>query len=1545
MIQQRFRLFRLSSFKRVTFWLLFFSLGLFRLPLASGEESATLDALDSPAIREVKVKQLLSAAESAVKQENGKLAAELFQRLLDQPEDSSWSVDGNCQLFQSHSFRRMVNQQLGQLPEVMLAEYRSQYGRLAQQQLLVARRSGQTADFVDVATRFFHTPAGYEAANYVGLMHFDRSEFGSAARWFDELAASPAAITRQDAWLMQAALASARSGDMKQATRLLDRLSQGQQTVVMLGTGPVKASEWLSQSAEEPSIQASGLSDWTQLYGSAARVGTALGGDPILIPNWFLPLASSNTARNALQWLIEDLQDRTTSMMMIMASVPLVVDGKVIYRDLRGIRSVDIERGSLFWEGIEGVSPERILDGLPSKAFEPTNRWFSFQGIDAPNSPLANLLFRDGVYGLISSDGKQVFVIEDHRIFAGNRWGFDAEEGYPAEEDTFGLPSRTNRLVSYDLKTGRPAWSLGGGEWRESFDLPLAGSYFHGTPAIEGNELFLVAGKGDETGKGDEIRLWSLDRLTGAPRWSQRIADADTKIEADIGRRLRTSQVAVGNGLVVCPTTVGGLVAIDRLRQSVVWSHRYLTNQYEPNRVRDLGDGWSPSAPVIAGNSIVFTPEEEDVLLCVCAMDGHRIWSQPKGEGLYLAGVFEQRVLVVERSSIKCYRLSDGETIWQHGLREWDQRPSGRGVMVGSCYYLPLSNGELLSIDLETGWYRAETSVAPQQSALGNLAMHRGKLVSLSPQGMTVFDQRDALQFEIQKRLAINPLDPWGLLRSSEIQLRNHQYADALPLLRKIAGDQLAPEEQIRLHAALIESLSTVIRADVAQHGAELNELRSLATSPSEKMLYHELVAEKLLTEQKPLAAFETLCALADEVNEIPFARFENRDIQTRPIVRLGGRISDLWTATSGTERPALDERISEMTREASGKSLEACERIIRLFSFHPAANEARIRLVEWLVEAGDPGRARLVLQQLIEQPDRNTAAHAIERLARLMISSQQPADAVYYYEQLASHYADVVIRKGVTGAKLVADLRDAKELDFTPTEQPSLWPTTLLTLSNGYYHAQAYPFAIETPLPFFQQRTITKWGQQGFGMKTIKSGELDWKVPLRSAVRADNHWDDGKSPKSIKSIGHQLFFVIYGVLHAISPLEKRTLWTKSLVDQGEGSLHYSPDHPKPNRMLAGAPNDLLYNRSCGPGIMAIVQPNYLCIHGRRSLSVLDPQTGEELWRHESLPKDATVTGVIGNHEALFVRSLKAREEVSVYRALDGKLLEIPGVKNLLRFSMMSKGSSFLLVETKDVNSLNVDGYNERMYNIIHARKNGDRSWPKDVSTVVLRLHDPIAKSTTWQIELPPGTVVSPLGTEEIVAFQPDGQLQRIEVASGRTISMESIKVSNRDGILDHFLLADEDRIYLICNSLDTRDTYWKEKGLESSLLNATVFAWGRKDNRLQWQQEFKDQRLIVDQFSTRPVMLFLSERSPVAGRNATTQNLTVINKQTGQPLKDVKLVIPDFNGNDPPSIYLYNKDRYIDLIFRQTRFRLVSTVSSPPVAAAAPGGPPIPGR
>jgi outer membrane protein assembly factor BamB len=1442
---------------------------------ADDDSSGTNDPVDSRAPHDAKVEQLLQAADIAVRQKNWKTAVDLFQRLLDQPEDSLHrSATGQWQ-----SVRRTANQLLGKLPEATLAEYRSQYGGLAQHQLLAARQTGATADFVNVATRFFHTPAGYEAAHYLGALHFDRSEFGLAARWFEELSTSPSSIARQDPWLMQAALASARAGDLKGANGLLGRLSQGAATVVPLGTGSIKASDWLIRADEEKSGRAVALADWTQLYGTAARIGTALGGDALLSPNWSLPLTSSHIVRNALKWLIQDLQDQQRAL--ILAAAPLVVDGKVVYRDLRGMRSVDIERGHALWESVEGVSPERILGGLPPQQIDPQEAWRfrinpfqnmgDFQGPSADYSPLTSLLFRDGLYGLISSDGKQLFVIEDHGILSrnqpGQHWGWD---GNPEPQDPYGLPWKTNRLVSYDLQTGRTLWSLGGSESRESFDLPLAGSYFYGTPAVDGEELFVVAGKGDD------IRLWSLDRRTGAPRWSQLIAYADTKIDLDIARRWITSQVAVGNGVIVCPTTVGWLVAIDRMRQSVLWAHRYTPRNAATNPEREPGSQfmpqrelnalWCPSAPVIAGSYVVYTPQEEPLLICLNAVDGRRLWEHPKERGLYLAGVFDEKVVVVAENNLTAYHLADGKVAWTAAFDE-GVLPSGRGVAVDERFYLPLNNGELRAVSLATGKLISQTYVASQQPPLGNLAMHRGKLVSLGPAGLTVFGQRDALLTEIQERLAADPRDAWALLRSSEIQILNHRYADALPLLRQIVPDRLTPDEKSRQHAALVESLSTVIHHDVLQHVAELDELRALATSPAEKLLLQELTAEKLLAEHDPLAAFEIFSRLADDAGNSVVVRTDDRHIAVRRSVWLSGRMLDIWSATPPAERRSIDERIASMTADAARQSEDACRRVATLFAFHPAAIDAQQQFVEWRVQANDPGGARLLLQKLADDSDRIVAAKAHERLARLMLQSQLPADAVYYYRALESRFADVMVRDGLTGAALVAQVRAAKELDFAPQLRGLLWSEAPLRLVQSVvnYTQPSQDVAHEVSLPFFDLLNLeSHQSEQRLALESVATGQVNWMVPLRSTVRGV---DEGHL--STRHIGHQLFFVNRGVLHAISPIDKRVLWTKSLDDQGDGiaqGRHSSrpPIMPMSSPGYDGGTQSLL-QRSHWGGRLAVVQPNYLCVYGRRSLLILDPRNGDELWELDGLPTNAMV---VGHRDALFA-IVPGKDEALAYRACDGKPLEIPGAAKLLNNTLLTRGSSLLLLEPAGANPLLAFGFTR--------------------SKISLRLYDPLAQTTHWQLELPAGTLVSPLGEEEVVAYQGDGQLLRIDVATGKTISLEPFPAKKagpgREIQTEKYLLADEDRIYLLANSTGNEYQSYGES-LTSIRMNGTLTAWSRRDNRLLWSREIKRQNMIVDRFSTLPVLLFVSRDWKQQGRvNIGTLNVAAIHKQTGKIL------------------------------------------------------------
>lgn len=1481
------------------------------------------DYIDSRAPHDLKVEQMMRAAENAIRRQEWKVAQELLQRLLDLPEDSLYrQADGRWL-----SVRRSANQLLGNAPKSFLEDYRTQYAGLALQLLNEARRSGRTSDYVTVATRFLHTPSGYEAANYLGSLHFDRGEFGLAAVWFDEIAHSTASLTTDGAWRVKAALANRQAGDLSASEKLLEGLSETSRLRVNLGTGGVNPEAWVGGTVAALPVRSLVLSDWTQLYGSVARLGTSRGSEPLLSPLWSLPLTSSHTVRRRLNWILQDLldQDRTP----VLAAAPLVMEGRVVYRDLRGVRAVDLETGKTLWESLEGVSAERILGGLPPQQLEGRESWRfraqfqqdfnEYQGQSVEYHPLASLLFRDGIYGIISSDGQQVFVIEDHGILSrnqpGQHWGWD---GANEPQDPHGVPWKTNRLVSYDLKTGRPRWSVGGADSIESFSLPLAGSFFYGTPAIDGDELLIVAGKGDD------LRLWSLDRATGTPRWSQLIAYTDTKIEQDVGRRWFTAQVASDGGVIVCPTTVGWLVAVDRLRQSVLWAYRYLppsgtqerdsSVQFVPQR--DLNSQWGPSAPIISGSVVVYTPPEESIVLALNLLDGRRLWEKPKESWMYLAGVFNDRVVLVGRSEVGAFNVATGKLIWTAPLG--DLHPSGRGQAVEDQFYLPLSNGELRVLDLKTGKMLSQGYVPTGHPPLGNLAMHRGKLVALGPQGLVGFGQRDAVMAEIQRRKAQDPQDAWALLREAEVHLLNRRHSDALPLLQAIAVDKLNADEQTRQHLQLVECLATVIRKDPRSHGSELEQLGRLAATAAEKRLFQELTADSLIARGRGLEAFEIFWTLSSQQDSESFvARSDDPQVTMTPRVWLTSRFFELWTAATGADREKLDARVAAIVAESLAANAGKRREVAELLGFHPAAVELQESLIEDLAKAGDFGGAQLELLKLSASSDRRVAARGTLRLARLMEQFQLPSDAAHYYRIVEAEFGDVALNDAATGAELVMKLRlEGKLVERQRVRGPE-WDERPLQLVQGpvQYMPPAQEIALRTPLPFFDRLNAEVQPQeQRLAFEFADNGQFSWLTPLRSSPR-----NQGDGYAASEFLGHEMVLVNRDVVHMVSPVEKRLMWSRALDGSGEGGPFWRHASRPPQFGMASpsrnSESQALLQSAAFTGRLAVVQPNYLCVYGRRSFSVMDPRTGERLWRKDGIPQYSLV---IGNRDFICVVP-QDHSKVEAYRASDGKLLKIEGLATMLSNALQMRGGSMLLLEPG--NAVRFLAFNS--------------------AKTVLRLHQPLSGEDRWKMEFPSASIVTALNQDELLVVPPDGKVERVQIHSGKRTTLDPIPAT-KVRRAESFALMDDDRVYFVANVPDTAGFHHYGESFPSVRANGEIYAWDRATGKLVWHQEVKNQNMVVDRFRAMPLLLFVSRSWKQKGNMSYgTLSVQAIHKRTGTVLHDT--TIPSM-GSGFHSLYVNNSDPSIEMRSYNLRMRLIpfdGPVAQAPVSAVNPANAP----
>ena len=122
------------------------------------------------------------------------------------------------------------------------------------------------------------------------------------------------------------------------------------------------------------------------------------------------------------------------------------------------------------------------------------------------------------------------------------------------------------------------------------------------------------------------------------------------------------------------------------------------------------------------------TPIDSGELHCLNVIDGKPLWRKPRQEDLYLACVYQGKVILVGRHGLRALRLADGETAWQLKY-EGTAMPSGTGFASGAEYYVPLNTAEVAVVDLGLGRvshsYRSRRGVVP-----GNLVCANGRVIS-----------------------------------------------------------------------------------------------------------------------------------------------------------------------------------------------------------------------------------------------------------------------------------------------------------------------------------------------------------------------------------------------------------------------------------------------------------------------------------------------------------------------------------------------------------------------------------------------------------------------------------------------------------------------------------------------------------------------------------------------------------------------------------------------------------------------------------------------
>jgi outer membrane protein assembly factor BamB/tetratricopeptide (TPR) repeat protein len=1371
--------------------------------------------------------------------------------ILDAPEDFFFQPEKNSAVHRSliTEARRLV----GQMPRAGREMYELDYGARARRMLDEALAAGNVAALAEVSRRFFHTRSGYQATFLLGLYYFDhgRPSFGAAT--LQRLReAGPYAEEMEPGLSLMMAACWIQAGAPEKAREVLVALRARQPALrvviagreVPLFSNDADAVDWLVRATGLQAGAGGAESDgWLMFRGDPARIAAGNGGVPLLNLRWRVAISDDPLLEAALEQYEKQWHEHGAST--IPALHPLAVGDVLLMRTARNLLAVDYSTGKRLWE----VPAEGNLEINPGvQAAELQMRQSMMLG------GIEQRIWNDLTYGTLSSDGQRVFAVEEDQEETAAAGGGMVRLG-PAlivgrARAMGGLPDEQawagNRLAAYDIRTGKLRWHLGGPDSprppREG-GLREAGTFFLGPPLPLLGQLYAL---GEIKG---EIRLLVLDAATGNRAWSQQLAMAEQGVLQDSSRRWAGASPSYADGVLVCPTTTGAIVAIDLSTRSLLWGYRYGTspaanhvNMGMPMVYSGPGPSrWIDGSVSIVDGRVLVTPAESEWLYCLSLSDGALLWKCPRKNDLYVACADRDKVVLVGRRSVRARRMADGTPAWRRPVELPETSvPSGRGFRTGDRYFLPLTSAEIVGIDLQRGRI-VQVAKSRKGDVPGNIICHRGKVISQALQSVDAYCQLDAVQAEAGRRLAANPNDAEALSMRGEVLLDEGKRAEAVASFRRAFELVADPRTRVLLRDTLLDGL----RSDFAAYRPQSDEAERLADAPPQRAAFLRLMADGLRQAGEWAPAWESYQKLVDlEPDALPLDPVDSA-LSVRRDHWFQGRLALLREAAGAEAAAKIDATIAERLKavETNG-SIDALQRFVDYFGNQPAAAPARTELVRRLRSAGRPLEAELTA----DRGPRTSPPPAIERSGERAAKPDEPAwpTGKVEVETITSHtppvnpYGRFIIPKRGSSGPFFPDL----SLHFDDMHHT-------LVGRDGYGRAL---WEVSTNV-------------EGQGM-SIAYGAT------RNLIQARIH-------------GHLVLVVLGWKILAVDTLgaggdgTPRVLWTQDLMNSGieMPGMHVVP------LPLANLPWPLQqqfaqsYDKT---SLLGPVGSRCVVFQRLRHLAAVDPRNGQTLWVRQELPAGSDL---FGDEEYLFVLSPN-REEAMLLRTSDGELLGTRKIPRLSGRQMLPSGEMR-------------NGYLHLEESCLAALGRRLLLWWPDGDGRVLTLVDPLEGRDLWPERRFSATARAAVAGEEAVGvLEPDGRFVLFGLPDGRIIA--EVKLDEEPNLLDITLLAGRGQYFLIVRrSTDAPASIQALPGCAiKPIYDGRLYALDER-GKLQWPKPvvLRNQYLWADQPARLPVLCFaaLQFNRVFNGQDFQKMSLLCIDKRQGRAV--CKQDVPIYAG------------------------------------------------
>jgi outer membrane protein assembly factor BamB len=1182
--------------------------------LPAANQQNQIDAWHENLVRERQVEIRLRKALNDL--DAGRLVAAIagLQAIIDRDDDVFIRFPSELVPCGAHFLASRI---LGSLSSRTLATYETLYGREAGQLLTAALAQPDPDLLAAVVRRFYHTAAGFEAGSRLADFWTNHGCDELAWGWWQRALREPVHHERvQAVHCVRAASCCKRLGRLAAAREILEQRAD-RETVLVAGRD-ISIGTLLARLSHTAGGAAT-TADSPALGGQLPGQPTDDGSPPALaFPLWKGMLSGEQSRHiETLARLWQDFQLQN-GLPIGTSQVPIVVGDRLVYRDYEGLRVADIRTG-------KSLSFYRCASSL-SQEISPR------QTIPSDGNPDPNNMMRHVVgsgMGMLASDGRHIFLIDGAEADGPQPHG-----AAPPHGETAGWPRQTNLLQAFDLGAGtgdiKARWTVGGPVSSDGKSRNLAGHYFLGPPlAVEGR-LFALSESNEL------LYLSCLNSGDGSLAWSQVLCSVPQPIGADHQRAALTCSPAHSSGMLVCPTQVGVVVAVDSLSGRLLWAASYDDSEPQQrqqitawpyNARRRIGHPGYINLPIIQHSSVVYLPPHSEHIHCFDLATGRTRWRAPRHDlepssaTEYVAAATDEAVLIVGRKKCRSLSLDSGTEKWAFRL---GSTPAGRGVRLGDQYHVPLDDGRIVSLPLDSG--RGSAAPAPLGvTHLGNLVAGQDVIVSMGAGSIAVYPQAQRVLHDLDADLKAATADPARILQAAELELTLGRFDQAEQHLEAVLRSPAGTPE--------LQRASALARALVAQSALDpnsrtedlLERLSQLSAAPAEHGHYLQerwRLGTHLRAAGHALAA---ACELASMDLEPGLEAVDDPSLRAAPHILAAGLIQ----RSSGTVAPnrrAFETQLgADLAAALSARDLNLARRLIRICGDPGRADEARLHVARLLFDQKRFQEAETVLLTCRKSTVPSIVATATRLLADLWTQQGLYHDAALLMSELGTKFADIRIAPDHNGRTwLAAFPRDTAAYEAYRRLAPPAWETAGVTVVEnrvtndalqGTYNGNAVlylPTPRQSPFDLFDR------GRGAAGVFNVFDRHNGHEYPETIHVPGRFFYPVSTQTGHLQHSHVGQFFPLggTGLLYGVSLLERRLLWTT-----------VPPELSGVKEVVRVGPADT----------------DFCTFQYRQHLYVVDPTDGRILWHRDDLEPTSGLMGpdpcfgIIGDSAVLVV--------------------------------------------------------------------------------------------------------------------------------------------------------------------------------------------------------------------------------------------------------------------------------------------------------------------